>query len=226
MNRVIVTAVAAVGIAASWATTLSAQLPSGPAPGNEIASVDVKLGMLSPQTTFTDESFGESSFDNGLAVGFSAAAWPLLDRRVGIKGQVVRSKTEGTNSISEFAPIAINDPTVYLYTLEVAIRHPMEMGSLSGFPYLSLGYGGKHYTWAVSQHREDKFIAWTGAAGYELRLTAMGAFGLTAELRGYQSNFRAFGIDDGTWEFGHYGGNVGGVKNVDLLFSTGVSLYF
>lgn len=203
-------------------TDLAAQVLNNPRLGEELASVNFRLGLLAPQTTFTDESFGESSFDNGVALGFSVAAWPAFNNRVGLRGTLVRSQTDGRNSTSELAPIAINDPNVYFYTLEAAVRAPMG----AGFPYISAGYGGKHYTWAVSAHKVSRFAAMTAAAGYEMRPAALGPFGLNAELRGYRSNFRAFGIDDGTWEDGPYGGLAGGVKNLDLLFTTGFSLYF
>jgi hypothetical protein len=218
---------AVLGVVASLLVTASvselrAQILNSPPVGQEIASVNLRVGLLAPQTTFNDPSFGESSFDSGFALGMTAAAWPILDRKVGLRGSLIRSRTDGQNATSEFAPIAINDPTVYMYTLEGAVRLPMA----AGFPYASVGYGGKHYTWTTSAHKVSRFAAWTAATGYELRPAALGPFGVVAELRGYQSNFRGFGIDDGSWEDGPYGGRVGGVKNVDLLFTTGFSLHF
>jgi hypothetical protein len=223
MIRPLLSLGAALLIAATAGAELHAQAA---APGHDIASVGLKLGLLSPRTTFDDASFGESSFSEGLAYGVAVNTWPMLGRRVGIRGQLVRSETAGENSTSDFAPIAINDPTVYLYTLELAVRQPVELGSLTGVPYLAAGYGGKQYTWAVSQHKTSRFGAWTAAGGLELRPTALGAFGVSTELRAYGSEFRAFGIDDGTWEDGFYGGKVGGVDNLDLLLSTGISVHF
>ena len=225
MTRAVLRTAAALMLVFASGPTLQAQLAS-PEPGREIASVGIKLGMLSPRTTFTDASFGESSFEEGAAYGVSVATWPLLGRRVGIRGQMIRSHTDGENSTSELAPIAVNDPTVYLYTLELAVRQAVNVGALSGAPYLAAGWGGKHYTWAVSQHKTSRFAALTAAAGIDLRPAALGAFGLNAELRGYNSKFRAFGIDDGTWENGFYGGKVGGVENLDMLLTVGASLNF
>src|SRR5690606_25211109 len=110
-------AVTAIGTPSALAGQL---FGSGGDAGYEIASATLKMGMLSPRTTFTDNSFGESSFSNGLAVGVTATAWPVFNRRVGLKAQIIRSETDGQNETSEFAPIAVNDPTVYLYTLELA----------------------------------------------------------------------------------------------------------
>ena len=207
------------------ASALHAQL-AVPEPGREIASVAVKVGLLSPRTTFTDAAFGESGFREGMAVGVAVSAWPLLGRRVGIRGQLVRSHTDGENSTSELAPVAVNDPNVYLYTLELAVRQPLSVGGVSGAPYLSAGWGGKHYSWAVSQHKTSRFAALTAATGVELRPASLGAFGVGAELRAYGSRFRGFGIDDGNWSPGFYGGEVGGVRNVDVLGTVGVSLNF
>lgn len=206
-----------------WVPAAEAQLfGGGPAHGNEIASFNFKLGLLAPQTSFDDPVGGTSSFDSGLAIGAGFSTWPMFNRRLGIRGGIVRSQTDGQNSTSDLAPIAVNDPNVYLYTLEAAFRMPMG----SGFPYVSAGYGGKHYTWAASAHKVSRFSAFTAAAGYEMRPHALGPFGLNLELRGYQSNFRAFGIDDGTFEDGPLGGNIGGVKNLDLLVTAGFGFYF
>jgi hypothetical protein len=225
MMRPVLSMAAAVLLLAASASTLSAQL-AVPEPGREIASVAVKLGVLSPRTTFNDASFGESSFEEGMAVGVAVSAWPLLGRRVGFRGQLMRSQTDGENSTSELAPIAVNDPNVYLYTLELAVRQAMSLGAVSGAPYLSAGWGGKQYSWAVSQHKTSRFATLTASTGVELRPRALGAFGVNAELRAYSSHFRAFGIDDGSWSPGFYGGEVGGVENLDVLLTVGASLNF
>jgi hypothetical protein len=203
---------------------LEGQIFNAPALGDDLGSVAFHLGMLAPQTTFEDEMFGESSFGSGLAMGLTAAAWPTwpLDGKLGLRVSMNRSEVDGQNSTSEFAPMALNDPTVWTITGEIAARLPMG----SGFPYASVGIGGRHYTWARSVHEVSQFLAWTGAVGYEYRPATLGPFGLSAELRGYRSDFRAFGIDDGTWEDGFYGGDVGGVPATDLLFTTGVVVYF
>jgi hypothetical protein len=201
-------------------------LAQQPRLGGERGTASIRLGLLAPMTTFDDPSFGESGFANGMAIGVSAAAWPLLGGHIGLRAQVTRSRTEGENTVSELAPLAMNDPTVYLYTAEVAARYPMNMGALSGFPYIAVGVGGKHYTWAISAHKVSRFSALTAAVGYEARPASLGPFGINAEFRAFRSGFRAFGIDDGTWEPGPYGGKVGTVDNLDLSFTTGLSVHF
>src|SRR5688572_13038050 len=103
MNRLLL--FLAVALWVGLAAPASAQLFIGPPVGDEIASVNLKFGLLAPQTTFTDPSFGESSFANGAAFGLAASTWPLLNRRLGLRGHVVRSQTDGENATSAFAPI-------------------------------------------------------------------------------------------------------------------------
>ena len=204
---------------------LEAQIFDAPALGDDLGSVTFHFGMLAPRTTFEDDMFGKSSFDNGLAIGLTVTAWPSWpfdDGNLGLRTSLIRSAVDGQNETSEFAPVAVNDPTTWTFTTELVGRLPMG----SGFPYASLGVGIRHYTWAVSVHEVSRFFAWTGALGYEFRPAALGPFGFSAELRGYRYDFRAFGIDDGTWEDGPYGGKVGGVPATDLLFTTGMSVYF
>lgn len=194
-------------------------------PGSDYGSLTVHLGLFSPQTTYTDASFGESSFASALATGFSASTWPTQGRW-GIRVQLVRSKTDGQNAQFPFAPIAVNDPTQWILSGDFQYRFPMDFGSVAGFPYLSAGVGAKQYNWAVSVHQEARSFLWTAAGGFDLRHRFLGPLALTAEARAYFSKFKSFGIDDGTWEPGFYGGDVGGVATRDFMFSTGLSVVF
>src|SRR5690606_14446008 len=179
---------------------------------------------------------GESRFERGGAFGVSATVWPILSRRIGIRAKVIRSETDGVNEMSEFAPLAVNDPTQWLFTGELIGRLPTRAAGLDLAPYLAGGAGMKQYNWAVAIHDEDRFFTWTVAGGIELRPALLRGLGLNLEMRSYGSEFHAFGIYDGTWEpgtiaregtnIGFYGGVVGGVTNIDLLFSTGLSWSF
>ena len=208
------------------ASAVQGQILPSPAVGDDLGQVTLHLGMLAPMTTFDDPlENSESSFNNGFALGATATAWPgwPLQNRLGIRVSLIRSALDGQNSFNnDDAPMALNDPTTWTFTGEAIGRIPMG----SGFPYASLGIGIRHYTWKVSVHEVSRFRTLTGSIGYEFRPIATGPFGFNAELRGYRSSFRAFGIDDGTWEDGAYGGEVGGVTNTDLLFVAGASVYF
>jgi hypothetical protein len=204
--------------------------------GPNWASLGLHVGFFSPLSTYEHDMGGapaESSFNSGIALGASANAWFAFDRRLGVRVELIRSETEGENSLSDLAPIAVNDPVQWLYTAEFIGRMPMGE-SLS--PYVSLGAGMKQYNWKQAIHDEDRFLTLTGSVGAEVRPAALGRFGFTAELRGYQSEFKAFGINDGSWEtgtparegtnIGFYGGVTEGLNNIDLLLSTGLSYTF
>jgi hypothetical protein len=208
-------------------SAVSYSVPAGAQvlPGNDYGSLAVHVGLFSPQTTYNDVMFGESSFASGMATGVSVSTWPTQGNW-GFRFQLIRSKTDGQNDQFQFAPIAVNDPTQWLISSEFQLRRPMDFGSLASSPYVSGGVGAKQYNWAVSVHQEDRFFLWTVGAGLDLRHRLLGPFALTAEARGYFSKFRAFGIDDGTHEEDFYGGRVGGVPTRDLMFTTGFSMVF
>jgi hypothetical protein len=194
-------------------------------PGNDFGAVTVHAGFFSPTTKYHDTSFGESWFERGFAVSASAVAWPT-ESWWGIRAQLVRTKTDGRNASFPLAPIAVNDPTQWILTGELAARKSVDFGTLVAIPYLSAGIGGKQYNWAVSVHQEDRSLLWTAGLGAEARHSMLGPFALSVEGRMYLSKFKSFGIDDGTWEPGFYGGKVGGVGTRDFLFSTGLSYVF
>ena len=219
MKRVVWMALIAYSLGA--AAEASAQFIEGPPVGDEIASVHLLAGLFSPMTTFDDEDFGETSYSSGFAIGASVTAWPAFGNRVGIRTSLVRTSTDGEADY-EFAPIVVNSPTVWVLASEVIGRMPMG----NGYPYASLGYGIKQYTWVNATMKSDRDGAFTGSVGYELRPASLGGLGVNLELRGYRTKYRAFGVSDGTWEFDDMGGKVGGVPNLDLMFTTGLSLHF
>jgi hypothetical protein len=212
--------------AAAFLAVLSPTLGSAQTlPGDDYGSLAVHFGLFSPTTTYTDQTYGESSFKSGMATGVSVTTWPTSGNW-GFRFELVRTETDGHNAQFEFAPIAVNDPTQWLISGEFALRRPMSFGSVSSSPYISGGVGAKQYNWKVSVHQEDRFFLLTAGAGLDFRHRLLGPFALTAEARGYFSKFAAFGIDDGTWEPGFYGGSVGGQSTRDLMFTTGFSLVF
>lgn len=206
----------------------------------ELATFGVDFGAFSPMTTFEDEMYGESSFETGASIGAYAAAWP--HDRFGLKFKVVRSQTDGANESFEFAPLAVQDPTQWSFTGEVMARtSELGGGSLSFTPYVGVGAGMRHYTWEHARHNESKFFALTAAGGADIRPAALGAFGVTAEVRAYRSHFNRFGINGGNWrpgtparpvpdevgtDIGFYGGEVDKVWSNDFLFSVGVAYHY
>jgi hypothetical protein len=202
----------------------------------EWVTFGVDFGMFSPRTAFQEPAFGESSFESATALGFSVAAWP--HERFGLRAKIVRSETNGTNETSEFAALAVQDPTQWSFTAEVTARQMLEMGATGLSPYVALGVGMRHYTWHAARHDESKFFTWTAAGGADIRPTALGPFGVAVEVRGYRSRFNAFGVNGGNWrpgtparpvdddlgtDIGFYGGEVDALWSHDLMFTVGVS---
>ncbi len=219
MKRVVFAA--AVLTALGNAGTASAQFFHGPPAGAEIATVHLKGGLIAPISTFDDADMGETSYANGPVYGASVTAWPALDRKLGVMVNILRGHTDGVSDY-EWAPIVVNSPTIWLVTTELAGRLPFGNSA----PYVSLGAGMKQYTWVNATYMADRDFALTGSLGYELRLPALGGLGFHAELRGYRTEFRAFGVNDGTFEDAQMGGKVGGQQNIDLMFTTGLSVHF
>jgi len=211
----------AVLIAVADAGVASAQFFGGPPSGAEIATVHLKGGLIAPISTFDDVDMGETSYANGVVYGASVTAWPALGRKLGVMVNILRGQTDGVSEY-EWAPIVVNSPTIWLLTTELAGRLPLG----SGAPYVSLGAGMKQYTWVNASYLADRDFALTGSLGYDLRLPSLGGLGFHAELRGYHSEYRAFGVNDGDFEDGPMGGKVGGQQNIDLMFTTGLSIHF
>jgi hypothetical protein len=231
-------------LAAALATVLAGSSPrdasawqlTEAAARDEWATFAIDLGMFSPRTTFRDDMFGESNFESNPAIGVSAAAWP--HQNVGVRLKVIRSETDGVNEANVYAPLAVQDPTQWSFSAEVTARYLLDVGTLSVRPYLGLGAGMRHYTWKAARHDESKFFTWTAAGGADIRPAALGPFGLNVELRGYRSQFNAFGVHGGNWrpgtparpvaddvgtDIGFYGGVVDKLWSHDLMLTVGVS---
>ncbi|MDR0788354.1 MAG: hypothetical protein LBG44_10905 [Gemmatimonadota bacterium] len=188
----------------------------------ERGALFLKGGLIAPMTTFQDDDYGETSYANGAGYGVGAMVWPALGGKGGLIVNILRGKTDG-KADDPNAPIVINSPTIYLVTAEAAFRLPMSMG----YPYLSLGYGMKQYTWVNVPKQNMRDGALTGSVGYELRMPSLGAWGVNFELRGYRTNYRAFGVHGEVKDInGPMGGTIDGVPYTDLMFTTGVSLNF
>jgi hypothetical protein len=228
MKRALLTFAIAGAVATASASELSAQAPRI---GDDFGSARIHVGALAPTSTFTDNIFGESSFATGTAVGASVLVWPWQGR-IGFGANLFRSSTDGQAEV-EWAPMALNDPTQWLFSSGLAYRLPYD----TWYPYVAAGVGMKQYNWKLSRHKEDRFFLWDVAAGAEARPSFLGRFGFSAEVRSMHSKLIAFGIDDGTWKpgtpaqplypnIGFYGGVVGGQNNHDLMITAAFTIPF
>jgi hypothetical protein len=193
MKRLLSLAVAAGLLAAQ---PLSAQLGwEAGMPGNDIGSVSLNAGVLSPTTEFTGD---RSSFDQGTALGASLTYWPA--RHLGLRTHVLRGRTPGNHG--DLAPcpptpcsaIGYQQPIVWHYALEAGVRRPMGGAGLAWFPFASAGVTGKSYRWSVDVPRVGYTApGWTAAGGIEVRSRATGPLGFIAEARTYRTRFQTLG---------------------------------
>jgi hypothetical protein len=200
MKRVFAASAAALILAAQ---PLSAQLWQAGLPGDDVGSLALNLGVLSPATEFADDG---SSFDQGTAFGVGFTYWPF--DHVGLRTHVLRGETPGNHgNLSPCPPnpcsaVGHQQPVVWHYALEGAVRLPMGGAGLAWFPFASAGVTGKSYRWSIDRPRVGYTApGWTAAGGIEVRTRATGPFGLLAEVRTYQTSFETLGKSEGHSDF-------------------------
>lgn len=156
--------------------------------GEDFASLSVHGGVVAPTTTLPDGS----SHANGAAVGVSGRLWPT--RYLGVGARFVHGETEGVEG-ERFSAAAAHDPTVWIYSAEIALRYPFVGNRISWFPYVSAGPGGKSYRWAIDRPRiGDSAFAWSAGGGIDLRPTNSGRFGFAVDVRNHRSRYMWHGL--------------------------------
>ncbi len=167
---------------------VSAQGWSAGAPGEDVGSLALLIGSMAPQSTLP----GGASFASGIAVGASVTVWPF--RYVGFRGNIARAKTKGQEG-TEFSSVAFEDPVVWLYSGDLALRFPLVGERFSVVPYIAGGYGGKHYNWTINRTAAgaggSTSFGLTLAGGTEFRLGS-GGLGLRVEVLRQKSEFKFF----------------------------------
>jgi len=197
---------------------LKAQLWEAGLPGEDLGSISLLGGLLQPNTTYDDGS----TFESGMGFGASVAVWPW--RHVGVRATLLRGRTEGKEG-EVFSPLRFQNPTIWLYNLDLALRYPlMTESSLALAPYIAAGVGGKTFRWDPSWPEQIGFTSrtLTAAGGIEVRPTGGGrALGLIAEVRGYRYGYTGFQYQ---WGDG-IGRHIGDPQDsTDLLFTLGLTL--
>lgn len=197
-------------------TPLRAQFWQAGVPGEDVGSISLYGGLLQPNTTYEDGS----TFESGISGGVSVSYWPY--RYFGMKALVIRSRTEGREG-QEFSPLRFQNPTVWLYNLDLAVRYPIVGSSLALVPYLAGGVGGKTFRWDPSWPEQIGMSAPTksAAAGFEIRPTGRNrTLGIVVEARGYNYGYTGFNYQWGEGIGRHIGDPQ---ESTDLLFSVGLT---
>jgi opacity protein-like surface antigen len=184
MKRYIIAAAAAVALASAPVRELAAQPWDAGLPGDDVVSLALRLGGVSPTTTLPDNA----KFSGGIAGGASFTYWAT--RNLGIRLNYELAKTEGNDITTSTA--SQEDPTVSFYGGEVNLRYPARTGSLVLSPYAGGGAGVKQYDWSLDSTGIDRDLvfAWNLTGGLDVRSVGTPWAGLVLEAKRYSSKYK------------------------------------
>ena len=206
MKRYIIAAAVGAVLAVTPGRELAAQPWQAGLPGDDVVSLALRLGAVSPTTTLTDGT----EFSGGLAGGASFTYWatPNLGLRLNYElGNTTGNKLPAVAASQE-------DPTVSFFGGEVNLRYPVGSGSLFFSPYAGGGAGMKQYDWSLDSTGIDRDIvfAWNLTGGLDIRPVSSPWIGVVLEAKRYSSKYQ--------WHAMYWDPPV----TSDLLFSVGLSL--
>lgn len=214
MMRVLLLAAFGYLLTMALPASLSGQLWQAGAPGEEIGAIRIHLGILQPLTDYSDGS----SLESGASVGIGGALWPV--RHFGLLADVFRSKNDATTGTS-FSALEGQDPTVWLYSLQAAVRYPFVADRFGVSPYIAAGPVAKSYRWELYTPQmgglfgrpygggRSTSFGWSYGGGLDIRLGRSGIVGVVADVRSIQSEFDWFGLRS---------------DQSDLLFTGGITI--
>lgn len=206
MNRGLITAMAVLAIGSISGSKLAAQGWEAGLPGDDVFSVGIQVGAVSPSTTLPDGG----GFENGFAGAVSATYW--TGPHVGLRANLAIGSTSGDETPGSLA--AAEDPSVMFYGGELVARYPVGTSSLVVSPYAGLGGGVKLYDWEGWRTGLDKDLtfAWNLSGGLDIRPVSTPWIGFIVEAKRFTSKYKwhALNFEEPTVN--------------DYLFSVGVSL--
>jgi hypothetical protein len=204
-----------VAAAATAATdNLSAQVFSSfgdAVPGEDVISVGFVFGQMAPQTEFRDGG----SFASSTMLGGSLGFW--VHRYMGVQLGVSHTRHDGLPARDGRSSIVSNrDPEIWTTMIDAVGRYPLlTTGMVAVSPYAALGGGWKSYLWAYDpQGGPDARgfdLAWSYAAGVDLRFGASHRFGLKGEYRDLRTPIERWGED---------------LTHQDRVFTAGLLMHF
>lgn len=204
-----VLAVAATAILLAWTgSELAAQPWYAGLPGDDVGSLAIQVGAVSPTTELPDGG----GFQTGIAAGVTGTFWPF--RHLGFRGSLLTGKTNGDRGPNNNSKAGLENPTLLLYNAEIAFRYPVVGGSLAWFPFVAAGGGGKTYYWSerLTGFPRDFTYAWTFAAGLEFRRTSSPWYGFVLEVKNFNSKYK--------WHGWHFDEPI----MRDMIFTAGITL--
>lgn len=172
---------AMVGFLTFLSTPAQAQIDDDPL--MERGSLSLYAGGYTPSGTI-----GGGEFDDDAAVGAALGVW--LTQHVGIRanGLYAQPGVEGDPAID------LNAPNIWMYSGDLVLRNPMQLGSGVLAPYVLGGLGAKTYDFENLDSETD--FAGNFGAGLEYQFPREHAWGLLVEVRDFVSQFEVGPVDD------------------------------
>jgi hypothetical protein len=191
MKRYIIAAAVGAVLAIAPGRELAAQPWEAGLPGEDVVSLALKLGAVSPMTTLEDGT----EFSGGLAGGASFTYWAIPN--MGVRLNFQRGKTEGNaaSRAEQGLPTAAasqENPTVTFAGAELNFRYPVGAGSMVISPYAGGGAGGKEYHWseAITGVERDLVFVWNLTGGLDIRPVSAPWLGVVLEAQRFTSKYK------------------------------------
>lgn len=147
-------------------------------------------GGFLPTTNFNDGT----GFNNAGTVGGAVTLWPT--QFLGIRGSMLRSKSETEVPANSNSPLEYQNPAIWLFSADAVLQPTLPWAARWGWaPYLVGGIGAKHYGFRKF-NRAEGYTAMTGNVGAGLEYRIGNRWGLQAEAKHLFSRFEHFDYND------------------------------
>jgi hypothetical protein len=197
--RYVISVLALLALTAAEAKAQEAAPASKPA-----VSVSLFGGGFVPVSNFTDGA----RFTSAGTIGGAVTLWP--DRHLGVRGSVLRTKSDTHVPASTTTPLGGQHPAMWFYSADAVLQPSIEGVTRWGWsPYLFGGLGAKHY--AIKEGNDGGYTALAGDLGAGLEYRIGRRWGMQAEGRHVFSRFERFKYDE---------------KQRDWLFTGGLTVKF
>lgn len=214
MKHVLSIAMTVAALSSAATASVSAQVfgnLGNAVPGEDVVSFGLLFGQMAPQTKFRDGG----SFDSSTLMGASLGFW--VHRYFGIQLSASGTEHEGLPaSDGRSSIVSDRDPKIWTTMVDMVGRYPvMTSAMVAVSPYAAVGGGWKSYLWAYDpQGGPDARgfdLAWSYAAGVDLRVGANHRFGVRAEYRDLRTPIERWGEN---------------LTHQDRVFTAGLLMHF
>lgn len=161
------------------------------APANRVAvSATIFGGGFLPATNFNDGT----RFNNAGTVGGAVTLWPA--RYLGIRGGLLRTKSDTEVPADSNSPLEYQNPAIWLVSADLVLQPNLPGVARWGWaPYLVGGIGAKHYG-LKRYSRYAGYTALAGNLGAGLEYRFGSHWGVQMEAKHLFSRFKEFEYND------------------------------